>query len=260
MPSNPAFDLFEEICAELSGKLEAFLIDDDFSPTMLERLGKWSGETATVSALTKALKYLEKHFDARGAKLPFSYDLDTGHFVSLDAEYIEFVAEAQDRRSLAKEGRHFELSTSKHIASKLTGIVQRVGSPRKSHKTRAQFAAYLAKEFGFDQDVLVGNDQDGGLDILWFPPLGAFPFRAMVSIQCKNSLYDRADGLASVGRAKQCLSRHSHASADEGHLHCVIYNDYIDEKILVHARNVGFIPLGLSDLAPLTAPVLFKQL
>jgi len=138
--------------------------------------------------------------------------------------------------------------------------VRRVGSPRKTHKTRAQFAAYLVKEFGFRDNVLVGQDQDGGFDILWFPPLGAFPFRAMVSIQCKNSLYDRGEGLMSVGRAKQCLSRHSHASAEEGHLHCVVYNDYIDEKIMTHARDVGFIPLGLSDLAPLTAPISLEQL
>jgi len=260
MASNPAFDFFEEICAELSGKAEAFLIDDDFSPALLKGLSKWSGQTSTVSALTKALTYLEKHFNARGAILPFSYDLDTGHAVAINRDYIEFVAEAQDRRSLAKDSREFELATSEHIASKLTGIVRRVGSPRRSHRTRAQFAAYLAKEFGFEEDVLVGQDQDGGFDILWFPPLGAFPFRAMVSIQCKNSLYDRKEGLSSVGRAKQCLSRHTHVSAEEGHLHCVVYNDYIDEKIMAHARDVGFIPLGLSDLAPLTNAMSLQQL
>ena len=175
-------------------------------------------------------------------------------------EYIDFVTEAQDRRSLPKESRGFEVATSKHIAGKLTGIVRRVGSPRTRNKTRAQFAAYLAKEFGFQDNVLVGLDKDGGFDILWFPPLGAFPFRAMVSIQCKNSLYDRGEGLESVGRAKQCLSRHSHATAEEGHLHCVIYNDYIDEKIMAHAKNVGFVPLGLSDLAPLTVPISVEHL
>jgi hypothetical protein len=260
MPSSPAFDLFEEICAELSGKGEAILIDDDFSPATIEALKKWFHETATLSALAKALTYLDKHFDARGATLPFSYDLTTGHATALSPEYIDFVSQAQDQRSLSRESRGFEVATSEHLAKKLTGIVRRVGSPRKTHRTRAQFAAYLAKEFGFEDNVLVGQDQDGGLDILWFPPLGAFPFRATVSIQCKNSLYDRDEGLQSVGRAKQCLSRHSHASAEEGHLHCVIYNDYIDERIITHARDVGFVPLGLSDLAPLTTPISLEQL
>jgi hypothetical protein len=260
MASNPAFDLFEEICAELSGKPETILIDDDFSPAMLEGLRRWAGEAATMAAVAKALDYLHEHFLTRGAILPFEYDLATGHVTTLNGEYVDFVAEAQDKRSRAKESRGFEIATSKHIADKLTGIVRRVGSPRTKHKKRKQFATYLASEFGFRDNVLVGLDKDGGFDILWFPPLGAFPFRAMVSIQCKNSLYDRGDGLESVGRAKQCLSRHSHNSAEEGHLHCVVYNDYIDEKIMAHARDVGFIPLGLSDLAPLTTPISLEQL
>lgn len=260
MPSNPAFDLFEEICGELSGKQETILVDDDFSTVTMADLKKWSHETAAIAAISKAMDYLGKHFEARGAILPFNYDLATGLATSVNHEYINFVADAQDQRSLSKESRDFEVATSHRLSNRLTGILRRVGTPRTKHKTRAEFAAYLVKEFGFEPDVLVGQDRDGGFDILWFPPLGAFPFRATVSIQCKNSLYDRDDGLKSVGRAKQCLSRHTHASADEGHLHCVLYNDYIDEGIMAHARDVGFVPLGLSDLAPLVAPILEEHL
>lgn len=260
MPNNPAFDLFEEICAELSGKEESVLIDDDFSPETLDGVKHWFRETATIPAVTKALSYLQRHFMARESALPFRYDHDTGHASAVHSGYIDFVSDAQEQRSLRAEARDFEVATSKHIASKLTGIVRRVGSPRSRHKTRAQLAAYLVREFDFEPDVLVGPDKDGGLDILWFPPLGAFPFRAMVSIQCKNSLYDRDAGYQSVGRAKQTLSRHSHASADESHLHCVIYNDYIDENIMAHARDAEFVPLGLSDLAPLTTPISLRQL
>jgi hypothetical protein len=82
----------------------------------------------------------------------------------------------------------------------------------------------------------------------------------MVSIQCKNSLYSRDDGFKSVGRAKQTLSRHSYATAEENHLHCVVYNDYIDEKVMDNARDAGFVPLGLSDLAPLTKSMSVDQL
>ena len=152
------------------------------------------------------------------------------------------------------------MATSAKLASKLTGLLRRVGSPRKKHKSRAKFAAYLIKEFHFRDGVLVGNDKDGGLDILWFPPLGAFPFRATVSIQCKNSLYNRDAGLKSVGRASQTLRRHSHATAEENHLHCVVYNDYVDEDVMNHAKDVGFIPLGLSDLAPLNEAMSLEQL
>lgn len=260
MRSNPAFDLFEEICAELGDQDEVVLTNVDFSTATLEGVKRWSRETATNPAIAKALDYLRKHFEARGSLLPFTYDLPTGRVTVLNRSYIDFVSSAQEQRSIGKESRDFEVATSLHLASRLTGIVRRVGSPRKKHKSRKQFAAYLIDEFSFQKGVLVGNDKDGGFDILWFPPLGAFPFRTMVSIQCKNSLYNRDEGFKSVGRAKQTLKRHSHAAAEENHLHCVVYNDYIDEKVIDHARDAGFVPLGLSDLAPLMTPVFVEQL
>jgi hypothetical protein len=260
MPRNPAFDLFEEICVELSGQGESVLIDDEFSPMTLDSVKRWFKETATITAVTKALVYLRRHFETRGSVLPFTYDLATGRATAINREYIDFVSDSQNQRGIAKESRDFEVATSKHIAKRLTGIVRRVGSPRTKHATRKQFAAYLVKEFGFEPGVLVGNDKDGGFDILWFPPLGSFPFRAMVSIQCKNSSYARDDGFKSVGRAKQSLKRHSHARAEETHLHCVLYNDYIEEAVVKHACHAEFVPLGLSDLAPLTTSMSVTQL
>jgi hypothetical protein len=260
MYSNATFDLFEEICVELRDKEESVLVDNDFSPATLQGVKRWAKETATTSAMAKALDYLTKHFQARGSELPFSYDLTNGRFTALNREFINFVSDAQNLRGIPKESRDFEVATSKHVAKRLTGILRRVGARRTKHKTRKQFAAYLVKEFGFEEGVLVGKDQDGGFDILWFPPLGAFPFRAIVSLQCKNSPYNKDEGLKSVGRAKQTLNRHSYARAEECHLHCVIYNDYIDEGIMGHARHAGFVPLGLSDLAPLTTPMSLEQL
>jgi len=255
MQSNAAFELFEEICIELSDRDETVLADDSFAAATLQNLKRWSKETTTYAAVKKALDYLGKHFQDRGSVLPFSYDLATGRVAVINREYIDFVAAAREQRSIPKESRDFEVATSRHLASRLTGIVRRVGSPRKKHKSRKKFTAYLVKEFHFKKTVLVGQDKDGGLDILWFPPLGSFPFRAVVSIQCKNSLYNRDQGFQSVGRAKQTLRRQSHATAEENHLHCVLYNDYIDEKVMAHARDCEFIPLGLSDLAPLTISV-----
>jgi hypothetical protein len=252
MRRNPAFDLFEEICDELSGQEESVLIDDEFSPGTLSSVKSWFKETATTPAVSKALAYLTQHFKARGSELPFTYELATGRAAVINPEYVDFVSDSQNRRGIAKESRDFEVATTRHIAKRLTGILRRVGSPRSKHASRKQFTAYLVKEFGFEEGVLVGNDKDGGFDILWFPPLGSFPFRAMVSIQCKNAPYSRDDGFKSVGRAKQSLKRHSHARAEETHLHCVLYNDYIDEAVVKHACHAGFIPLGLSDLAPLT--------
>jgi hypothetical protein len=244
---------------ELRGRNETILIADDFSAVLVESLKRWYKEGVATAAVAKALNYLSKHFDRRGSALPFDYDLATGKVTALHAGYINFVSDAQDQRTTAKEARNFEIATSTHLATRLTGILRRVGSPRRAHKKRSEFANYLGA-FGFEKRVLVGNDKDGGFDILWFPPLGAFPFRAMVSLQCKNSTYDRDEGFKSIGRAKQSFLRHSHAKAEECHLHCVVYNDYIDEGVMEHARDAEFVPLGLSDLAPLTVPISLAHL
>ena len=258
--SNAAFDLFEEICVELSGQQESFLVDDDYSPLTLENLKQWAKEPATTAAVAKAIDYLNKHFEKRGSALPFSYDLATGRLTAIHHEYIDFVSDAKDQRKIARESKKFEVATSQRLATRLSGIIRRVGSPRTKYKRREEFTTYLVTRFGFEKRVLVKNDKGGGFDILWFPPLGAFPFRAMVSIQCKNSTYDRDDGFKSVGRAKQSFKRHTYAGAEECQLHCVLYNDYIDEKITEHARDADFVPLGISDLAPLTIQVSVEQL
>src|SRR5437870_1152035 len=147
MSNNPVFDLFEEICSELSGQEESVLVEDDFSEVTIQGVKRWAKETATTLALRKALEYLRQHFGARGSVLPFNYDLTTGRAAALNREYIDFVSDAQNRRSIANESRHFEMATSSHIARRLTGILRRVGSPRTRHKTRKEFAAYLVKEF-----------------------------------------------------------------------------------------------------------------
>ncbi len=249
--SNAAFDLFEEICSELRGKTESVLIDSDLSPSTLGSIKKSFQEPATTSAVEKAMDYLREHFENRGSLLPFTYDLATGRVTTVHREYIEFVSDAQDQRSKEKESKNFETGTAKCLVTRLTGTLRRVGWPRTKHKRPHELSFYLHSHFGFREDVLVGNDRDGGFDILWFPPLGAIPFPAIVSLQCKNSLYDRRDGLASVGRAEQSLHRHSYASSEGTHLHCVIYNDYIDKRLMEKSRDVGFVPLGISDLAPL---------
>src|SRR5437879_6080139 len=171
MKRNPSFDLFEEICAELSGRGESVLIDDDFSPALLKDIKRWHKDTVTTFAVAKALDYLRKHFENRGSALPFSYDLTTGRVTAVHGDYIDFVSDSQERRSLMKESDGFEVATSRQLETRLTGILQRVGSPRAKYRQRKEFSRYLHRRFSFDDRVLVGNDKDGGFDILWFPPL-----------------------------------------------------------------------------------------
>jgi len=129
MKRNPSFDLFEEICAELSGRGESVLIDDDFSPALLKDIKRWHKDTVTTFAVAKALDYLRKHFENRGSALPFSYDLTTGRVTAVHGDYIDFVSDSQERRRLMKESDGFEVATSRQLETRITGILQRVGSP-----------------------------------------------------------------------------------------------------------------------------------
>jgi hypothetical protein len=258
--ANPTFDIFEQICIELRGKQESVLIQDDFDPATVTELKRYFQEPSNATtAITKALAYLEKHFQDRGSMLPFNYDLKKGTLQALHNDYIEFVADAKDKRSIQNEAEDFELATSERLQTKLTGLLRRVGHPRKKYRKISEFRSYL-KNFGFEDSAIAGHDKDGGLDILWYPPLGAFPFRGTVSIQCKNTPYDREDGLSSVGRASQTLQHQTYASAEGTHLHYVLFNDYIDEKLMWKNRKAMFVALGISDLAPSTAPIALEYL
>lgn len=127
----------------------------------------------------------------------------------------------------------------------------RVARPRGQLKRKAEIVGYL-QGLGFDKNCLERYDQDGGLDILWLPPLGAIPLRPVVSVQCKNGYFDEREANASTGRADRTLRRHSHLRS--GHLKFVVFNDYIDlEEYRGRAVGWSFVPLGLTDLGDASA-------
>jgi hypothetical protein len=251
--SNAAFDLFEEICVELSGQQESFLVDDDYSPLTLENLKQWAKEPATTAAVAKAIDYLNKHFASKGASLPFSYDPTTARFTALDPKYIDFVDLMRNIRSNPHMSSEFEKKVTERLALRTTGVLHRVGWKRTKNVEVKKFNRYLQKNLGFTQKVLLGKEKDGGLDILWAPPIGSFPHRPLVSVQCKNGEYDRTAADASLGTSKGSLDRQD-GLLPEVHLYCVLFNDYITPNILPEKR-VGFVPLGISDLAAPLKPI-----
>src|SRR5579864_2640553 len=145
---NPAFDLFEEICTELREQNESVMADDDFSPMTLEAVKRAFQDPAPSSAIAKALSYLEEHFVLRGSGLPFNRDSNTGQLVATQSEYIQFVCDAQEQRSSEKESMRFEIATANRLATRLTGILCRVGWPRTKHKKPSELSSYLNEHFG----------------------------------------------------------------------------------------------------------------
>jgi hypothetical protein len=151
-------------------------------------------------------------------------------------------------RTIGKRSQQFELEVLEKLKGRVTGSLHRVGYPRVRMPKKAEFNAYL-KTLGFTGDVLLGKDKDGGFDILWLLPLGSKPHRPIVSVQCKNSLYDMDDGAKSVNVGLMSLGMHGRLMANV-HVPCVLYNDYLfPEK--VSPKPMNFVPLGLTDLSPM---------
>ncbi len=247
MPRNPTFELFELICQELSTRDAIIIPEDDVEPALIEDLKEHYEETSGKKAFERSLAELKEHFEGKGSKLPFEFSGETGEFRALDKSYIAFIVFAANRLGVGgSESKEFEIQTLERLARRLTGAIHRVGTPRDHCKRKAEFVRYL-KELGFEDDCLEPRDQDGGLDILWLPPLGTIPLRPIVSVQCKNSSFSEREANQSVGRATRTLQRHSHIRG-QNHLYFVVFNDYIDEGFIGRARGWTFIPLGLSDL------------
>jgi hypothetical protein len=209
---EPLFEFFEVVAEELSvaaSKVithEDLKIEDKASP-LLEALIKKLKANGPEDAIPCAVKKLQEHFEARGAKLPFEYKPETGRFTSRDPEFLMFVNEMKEIRSNGNRSRDFECTVALKLGERATGEVHRVGHPRDKKKTRLSFNRHL-KTLGFDTPVVYGRDKDGGLDILWLLPLGTVPHKPIVSVQCKNGEFSTDEAHKSVGTSNSCFARH----------------------------------------------------
>jgi hypothetical protein len=251
MPRNPVFDLFEVLCAELSRREGTQVIDENnlSDDSLIDDLKRFFHETNSAKAFDKGVNGIMDHFLEKQAKIPFDCDLPTRQFTPIDQEYLDFIAFAHGYRSVGdKAAKEFEIRTLHRLRIRVTGDLRCIGDKRKKLKKKCEIVPYL-KKLGFDKNVLVGRDKDGGLDILWLLPLGTIPLRPVVSVQCKNSPFNESEAASSAARAQRTLSRHSHIRC--GSVKFVVFNDYIEACKFV-GRAVGwiFLPLGLTDLAP----------
>lgn len=195
--------------------------------------------------IPRAVKKLKEHFDSKGSRLPFEYVPATGIFTATDAEFLSFVSEMKDIRSIGKRSRDFECSVATRLGQRATGSIHRVGFPRDKKKNRGDFNAHL-QTLGFGEPVSLGKEKDGGLDILWLLPIGSMPHRPIVSVQCKNGEFNMEAADISVSAGSRSLAQHTGLQGPV-HVPCVLFNDYVNPQILT-TKKLNFVPLGLTDL------------
>jgi len=222
---------------------------------LLDALIRKVKATSVEDAIPYAVVILQEHFEAKGSKLPFDYDSGTGRFIATDSEFLSFVNDMREIRSNGLRSRDFECTVAQKLGQRSTGAIHRVGHPRDRKRTRAAFNRHL-ESLGFDSPVAYGRDKDGGLDILWLLPLGAVPHKPIVSVQCKNGAFSTDEAHKSVGTSNGAFARHA-GLQQQIYVPCVLFNDYICSEMLSR-RPMGFVPLGLTDLAPLRETILVK--
>ena len=259
---TPTFQFFEDVCCELYFSNEAVLPEDTFLSSVdefgnrnedfLRDLQDEYKELDPHAAVPRALLALREHFKARGSDLPFTYDLPTRSFTVVDRPYVEFVAKASGMRGVRGKSRAFEIATANRLSKRGIGSFHRTGWPRSKNKKVKEFNEYL-RSLGFDNRVVFGKEKDGGFDILWMLPLGAVPHRPILSFQCKNGSYDIKNASASNVTTEMSFGCHQ-GLLERVHTLCVVFNDYIEERML-STKPFPFVPLGLSDLAEPLVPL-----
>lgn len=256
---SATFELFEFICKELQGRDNCFITNEDLGSETEEQTGqkvdhildnlRIEHETSeNQMALGAALQKLEEHFAFRHSELPFTYELNTRQFRTRDQEFVNFVAEVSGRRSSgAHFAKEFENAACGRLQKKVTGVLHNVGAPRQSVIKAKPYKHYLMS-LGFDDRVVLGKEKDAGLDIIWFPPLGANPVAPVVSLQCKNGLFSRSVAREASARTAETLLCHRMLRGGGVHLTAIVFNDYIEPDRLPN-KPLTYVPLGLSDLA-----------
>lgn len=259
MPA-PIFELFEFIAEELSVIVSVIIthkdfVNDDKDSPLIDSLMKSLKAASAEDTIPCAVRKLHEHFEAKDAKLPFEYEPVTGRFTAVDSEFLSFVNDMKEIRTIGRQARVFERTVASRLSKRATGSIHRVGFPRDTKRTKAQFNKYLTT-LGFERPALFGKEKDGGFDILWLLPVGTIPHRPIVSVQCKNGEYNKDEALISVVTASESLSQHS-GLQHQVHVPCVLFNDYISPEML-GPKQMNFVPLGLTDLALPKQPVSVK--
>lgn len=256
MPS-PLFEFFEIIAEELSIHDSKVITPDGLKTrgngsSLLDDLKREVKANNSADAFKNSVQELRRHFEAKGAKLPFNYEPTTGMFVASDSEFLNFVNDMSRIRSAGERSRDFECRVAERLRLRATGTIHRVGHPRDNIKKKVEFNAHL-QTLGFSQPVLLGKDKDGGFDILWLLPIGTLPHRPIVSVQCKNGKFDLDEADKSVAAGRRTFMQHGGLQPTV-HVFCVLFNDYPCLQKMT-TKQLEFVPLGLTDLATMEQSV-----
>jgi hypothetical protein len=250
----PSFSIFELMTEEAFNRGGEWLFQYD----ELERAGELQKEfkAKTTKEAIQALKpFLEQYFTERNVEQVIEITLAPPKVKILSAEGAQFILASKALRGNPQSGKRFEDLVACQLSRKLTGQVMSVGYRQRNGVPK--FRAAL-KDLGIDLSG-VTHLKDGGLDVIWLPPLGKKSEIPFLNFQCKNTETIGDDVKGSVSDARKSFHSH-HLFKPEDFLIFAVFNTYLDPKKVKDSKGRGCVYLGLPELLDcrnLTYPPVF---
>ena len=238
----PSFSIFELMTEEATNRGGEWLFQYD----ELDRAGELQKQfkVKSVEAAIRALKpFLEQYFRERNVEQVIEISLAPPKVKILSTEGAKFILDSMSLRGKAKAGKSFEDLVASQLSRKLTGQVMSIG-----YRQRQGVPAFrnTLKELGIDL-TNAKHLKDGGLDVIWLPPLGKKSEIPFLNFQCKNTETIGDDVKGSVSDARKHLHSH-HLFRPDDFVVFAVFNTYLDPKMVKDSKGRGCVYLGLPEL------------
>jgi hypothetical protein len=239
-----SFHIFELMTEEASNRGGEWLFQYD----ELERAGELQKEfkaKTTTEAVEKLKPFLDQYFTERNLEPLIEITLSPPKAKIVSTEAARFILASKALRGNSKRGKEFEDLVADQLCQKLRGQVMSVG-----YRQQGGISAFRNELKSLGVDLAgVKYVKDGGLDVIWLPPLGKKSEIPFASFQCKNTETIGDDIKSSISDARKTLKRHHLFMPNDFPLFVVI-NTYLDQKAIRDSDGRGCTYLGLPELLP----------
>ena len=239
----PSFSAFEALVEESCNRGGSWL----FEYEEIDRMGELQREFKVASpekAIEELKGFIDNYFKERGVEPVIEITLTPPSARITSNGGANFILAAKNLRGSKKAAKRFEDLVARQLAAKLTGQIMSVGYPR-NNKAISAFREEL-KQLGVDATGLK-KMKDGGLDIIWIPPLGKKSEIPFVNFQCKNTETVGNDVKSSVSDARKTLNRHEIFNGED-FLIFVVANTYLSGDTIEDSGGRRYICIGLPEL------------
>jgi hypothetical protein len=257
---HPAFRVLEKLIDETLSRGTFYFDDKDIGDVEIIELQEEFDVSTAEEAIEECMRYLSEYFDKRCVQNPIDITLRPATAQLINRSDAEFILAVRDLRGKKEKPKckEFENLVARQLEKKLTGRIFNVGDPRVD-KRLVKFKELLV-ELGLDTSEMSSRMRDGGLDILWVPPLGADNMTPIVAFQCKNAVVPGNDIKVSASDALATMGNHRIFRSQGQQIVFSVVNTFLEDSVLLKAKSRQYAFLGLAELLQATSPITLSLL